>query len=211
MNETVVTLVGNVASTVSYGQTSAGVPIANFRLASTERRYDRSRGNWVDGDTNWVTVVAWRWLATNVVSSLSKGDPVVVSGRLRIKEWDEGGKRRLTVEIDARVVGHDLGRGTSAFRWAVQGRPELVAAGSGRSAGKDAAWSEPINGSVAKGRCAAWLLRSVRRFRSGSSRRCELARPQMRRRPRRRLGRLGRLRLRGRKGWKRWKRWRGTG
>ncbi|MFF7634273.1 single-stranded DNA-binding protein [Kitasatospora sp. NPDC008050] len=121
-------MIGNVASTVSYGQTAAGVPMANFRLAATERRYDRARGEWVDGETNWVTVNAWRWLAANVVSSLGKGDPVVVSGRLRVREWEDGGKRRSVVEIDARVVGHDLGRGTSAFRWAVRGRAELTSA-----------------------------------------------------------------------------------
>ncbi|MDH6135866.1 single-strand DNA-binding protein [Kitasatospora sp. MAA4] len=131
MNETLVTMIGNVASTVSYVQTAGGVPMANFRLAATERRYDRNRGDWVDGETHWVTVVAWRWLAANVVSSLGKGDPVVVSGRLRIREWDDGGKRRSAVEIDARVVGHDLGRGTSAFRWAVRGRPEAVGAAAG--------------------------------------------------------------------------------
>ncbi|MDH6113227.1 single-strand DNA-binding protein [Kitasatospora sp. MAP12-15] len=138
MNETLVTMIGNVASPVSYGQTSAGVPMANFRLAATERRYDRARGDWVDGDTNWVTVVAWRWLAANVVSSVGKGDPVVVSGRLRIREWEEGGKRRSAVEIDARVVGHDLGRGTSAFRWAVRGRPELAGVGVGVGVGAGA-------------------------------------------------------------------------
>ncbi|GAA2232794.1 MULTISPECIES: single-stranded DNA-binding protein [Kitasatospora] len=132
MNETLVTMVGNVASTVSYAETPAGVPVANFRMAATERRFDRATGDWVDGETNWVTVVAWRWLAANVVSSVSKGDPVVVSGRLRIREWGEEGKRRSVVEIDARVVGHDLGRGTSAFRWAVQARPELVASRPGR-------------------------------------------------------------------------------
>lgn len=129
MNETLVTMIGNVASAVNYGQTAAGVPTANFRLAATERRYDRARGEWVDGETNWVSVTAWRWLATNVVSSLSKGDPVVVCGRLRIREWEDDGKRRSVVDIDARAVGHDLGRGTSAFRWAVRGRSEVTSAG----------------------------------------------------------------------------------
>jgi len=122
MNETLVTMVGNVASTVTYTQTAGGVPVANFRMATTERRYDRGKGDWVDGDTTWVTVVAWRWLATNLVSSVNKGDPVVVSGRLRVREWGEEDKRRTVVEIDARSVGHDLSRGTSAFRWAVEGR-----------------------------------------------------------------------------------------
>jgi len=113
MNETLVTMVGNVASTVTYTQTAGGVPVANFRMATTERRYDRGKGDWVDGDTTWVTVVAWRWLATNLVSSVNKGDPVVVSGRLRVREWGEEDKRRTVVEIDARSVGHDLSRGPS--------------------------------------------------------------------------------------------------
>ncbi|MEV6210328.1 single-stranded DNA-binding protein [Kitasatospora sp. NPDC051914] len=130
MNETLVTIVGNVASTVTYAQTPAGVPVANFRMATTERRFDRGSGDWVDGETTWVTVVAWRWLATNVVSSVNKGDPVVVSGRLRVREWGEEGARRTAVEIDARSVGHDLTRGTSAFRWAVRGRSDQEKGGS---------------------------------------------------------------------------------
>ncbi|GAA3039655.1 hypothetical protein GCM10020229_58580 [Kitasatospora albolonga] len=132
MNESMVTMIGNVATVVNYSQTAAGVPVANFRMAATERRYDREKGDWVEGDTSWVTVKAWRWLAANVVSSLSKGDPVVVSGRLRVREWGEPEKRHCVVEIDARVVGHDLGRGTTAFRWAVQAKPELVGGRSGR-------------------------------------------------------------------------------
>lgn len=135
MNETMVTMVGNVASSVSYAQTAGGVPVANFRMAATERRFDRGRGDWVDGDTNWVTVVAWRWLATNVVSSVNKGDPVVVSGRLRIREWGEEDRRRSVVEVDARSIGHDLARGTSAFRWAVQAKPELTSGGPVRQLG----------------------------------------------------------------------------
>jgi single-strand DNA-binding protein len=139
MNETLVTVVGNVASGVSYKQTPSGVPVANFRMATTERRYDRGAGDWVEGETSWITVVAWRWLATNVVSSVNKGDPVVVNGRLRVREWGEEDKRRTVVEIDARSVGHDLSRGTSAFRWAVRAKSELVPGGSGDSIGSSAA------------------------------------------------------------------------
>ncbi|MEE1785386.1 single-stranded DNA-binding protein [Streptomyces sp. SP17BM10] len=122
MNETQVTVIGNVATEVSYGETGSGVPMAHFRLASTERRYDRERQCWVDGETQWVTVTAWRALAVNLIGSLAKGDPVVVSGRLRVREWAEGEGKRSRVEIDARSVGHDLNRGTSAFRWAAGAR-----------------------------------------------------------------------------------------
>ncbi|MFE7563403.1 single-stranded DNA-binding protein [Kitasatospora sp. NPDC057500] len=118
MNETQVTVIGNVATEVTYAQTPGGVPVANFRLASTERRYDRARDGWVDGETQWMTVTAWRSLAGHLIDSLSKGDPVVVSGRLRVREWTEGEVKRSRVEIDARSVGHDLSRGTARFSWA---------------------------------------------------------------------------------------------
>ncbi|MFJ8625161.1 single-stranded DNA-binding protein [Kitasatospora sp. NPDC093550] len=125
MSETHVTVLGNVATEVSYGETAGGVPMAHFRLGCTERRYDRQRECWVDGETQWVTVTAWRALAVNLIGSLAKGDPVLVSGRLRVREWTEGEVKRTRVEIDARSVGHDLTRGTSAFRWAagVRGQP----------------------------------------------------------------------------------------
>ncbi|MCX4746356.1 single-stranded DNA-binding protein [Kitasatospora sp. NBC_01287] len=161
MNETLVTMIGNVASAVSYGQTAAGVPTANFRLAATERRYDRARSEWVDGDTNWVTVTVWRGLATNVVSSLGKGDPVLVCGRLRIREWEEEGRRRNAVEIDARSVGHDLGRGTSAFRWAVRGRSEVVPA-------------QPVGGTAGEA-VPEWITAAIREYRATQAERAERA------------------------------------
>ncbi|GAB7180599.1 single-stranded DNA-binding protein [Kitasatospora sp. Ki12] len=137
MNETHVTVVGNVATEVSYGETAGGVPMANFRLGCTERRYDRQRECWVDGETQWVTVTAWRALAVNLIGSLAKGDPVLVSGRLRVREWTEGEAKRSRVEIDARSVGHDLTRGTSAFRWAagVRGQPPGGAGPAGAGVG----------------------------------------------------------------------------
>ncbi|WP_406204117.1 single-stranded DNA-binding protein [Kitasatospora sp. NBC_01560] len=131
MNETRVTVIGNVATEVSYAETAGGVPMATFRLASTERRYDREKAGWVDGETQWVTVTAWRALAGHLNDSLSKGDPVLVSGRLRVREWTEGSARRSRVEIDARSVGHDLSRGTAAFTWAASMRGGSPGGGEG--------------------------------------------------------------------------------
>ncbi|ROR38500.1 single-stranded DNA-binding protein [Kitasatospora cineracea] len=131
MDEALVTMVGNAASGVTYRETPGGVAVANFRLAARERRYDRERGDWTDGGTTWVTVVAWRGLAANVVGSVNKGDPLVVSGRLRVREWGEEGSRRTEVEIDARSIGHDLARGTSVFRRALEGKSAPGQGGSG--------------------------------------------------------------------------------
>ncbi|MFC8722982.1 single-stranded DNA-binding protein [Kitasatospora sp. NPDC057198] len=131
MDEALVTMVGNAASGVTYRETAGGVSVANFRFAARERRYDRERGDWADGATTWVTVVAWRRLAVNLVSSVNKGDPLLVSGRLRVREWEQEGNRRVEVEIDARSVGHDLARGTSAFRRGLEGNPAPPQGGSG--------------------------------------------------------------------------------
>jgi single-strand DNA-binding protein len=135
MNGTMVTLVGHVISEVRYATTAGGVPVASFRLAATDRRFDRQRQTWVDGDTSFFTVWSWRWLAENVLSSVGRGDPLLVTGRMRVREWDngEGNPRGVAAEIEATAIGHDLSRGTSAFRRAVRGRPELVARGSSRA------------------------------------------------------------------------------
>ncbi len=49
MSDTI-TLTGLVATTPRHLVTSTGLPITTFRLASTQRRYDRAQQKWVDGD-----------------------------------------------------------------------------------------------------------------------------------------------------------------
>lgn len=115
MNETMVTVVGNVATTPVFREVPSGA-LTRFRLAVTARRWDREKQLWLDGHTNFFTVLAWRGLAHNLSSSLSVGDPVVVHGRLRVREEERGGQHWTSVDIDAVAVGHDMTRGTSAFR-----------------------------------------------------------------------------------------------
>ena len=91
------------------------MPITSFRLASTQRRYDRGAQKWIDGETNWYTVTAFRQLAVNVVGSVNKGQRVVVNGKLRVRDWESGDRAGTTVEIDADALGHDLAWGTSVF------------------------------------------------------------------------------------------------
>jgi single-strand DNA-binding protein len=129
VNEIPVTICGNVASDVRHVTTDQGLAIASFRIASTERRYERGRG-WVDGETNYLTVTCFRALAENAAGSLEKGQPVIVFGKLRIRSWKKDERQGLSAEVEAAAVGHDLSRGTSAFRRIVrttpvtQGRPE---------------------------------------------------------------------------------------
>lgn len=110
-----ITLTGLVATTPKYLKTAEGLSITSFRLASTQRRYDRNEQKWVDGETNWFTVATFRQLATNVVSSVQKGQRVVVTGRLRVRDWSTDDKKGTNVEVDADALGHDLSWGTAQF------------------------------------------------------------------------------------------------
>ena len=110
-----ITLTGLVATTPRHLVTSEGLPITSFRLASTQRRYDRGAQKWIDGETNWYTITAFRQLAINVVGSVNKGQRIVVSGKLRIRDWESGDRAGTTVEVDADALGHDLSWGTSVF------------------------------------------------------------------------------------------------
>ncbi|WP_426363911.1 single-stranded DNA-binding protein [Streptomyces sp. E-08] len=119
MNDTTVTLVGNVATAVEYRDTAAG-GVARFRFAVTARRWDRESGLWSDGNTSFYTVSAWRSLGANLAASVSVGEPLVVQGRLRVREEERDGQRRTFVDVAALAVGHDLSRGTAAFRRAAR-------------------------------------------------------------------------------------------
>lgn len=116
MNEAQVTVIGYVASTPRLVVTKAGRFVTNMRVGVTPRKQDKETGQWSDGDSSYVTVTCWRALATNVASCLRKGDPVVVKGRMRVREFnDKDGNPRTEVEVDASTMGHDLSRGVAHF------------------------------------------------------------------------------------------------
>ena len=115
MNETLITLQGNLGGDVTVRH-AGDARVATFRVACTPRRYQRKTDSWVDGDTQWYTVNAWRALADNVEQSLRRGDPVVVHGRLNAQTWtNSAGMEVTSFEVDASFVGHDLNRGTTRF------------------------------------------------------------------------------------------------
>ena len=115
-NETRVTVAGRVSTDVSTRTTVEGATVANFTVASNERRYDRDSGTWVDRETLFLRVTCWRKLAEGVAASLGKGDPVVVAGRLVAKKFDVDGLQRTAIEMEATSVGPDLTACTALVR-----------------------------------------------------------------------------------------------
>ena len=110
-----VTISGLVATTPRHLITQDGLPITSFRLASSQRRFDREQNKWIDGETNWFTITGFRQLAINLSTSVQKGERIIVTGRLKIRDWDNGERAGTSVEVEAEHVGHDLFWGTSVF------------------------------------------------------------------------------------------------
>ncbi|HEX2073365.1 MAG TPA: single-stranded DNA-binding protein [Geodermatophilus sp.] len=116
MNDTFVTVIGNVVDSPRRNRTETGSPVTNFRMASTARRYDTRSQEFVDAGTFWVDVECWNDLSGNVSSSVSKGDPVIVHGALTTHSWEGENGRRSTPRIRAFAVGPNLARGTADFK-----------------------------------------------------------------------------------------------
>jgi single-strand DNA-binding protein len=115
-NEAHITLCGNVVTQPVLGETRTGVPAMNMRVAWTQRRMDQVTGEWTDAGTSYCTVSAYKKLAENAATCLRLGDPVVVRGRVTLREFeDRNGHKRNVMEVDAISFGHDLSRGVATF------------------------------------------------------------------------------------------------
>lgn len=117
MPDPYVTIEGNVATEPREASTKNGGAFATFRLASNGRHYDTRERRYVDGATSFYTVACWREsFVSNVMASVSVGDPVIVRGRLQIKSWsDDAGASHLAPEVTCYSLGHDLSKGKAEF------------------------------------------------------------------------------------------------
>lgn len=126
MHDVAVTLVGNVVSDPQERITESGSVVTNFRMAVNPRKYDKFANRWLDGESMFFNVVCWRTLASNAAQSVSKGDPVIVQGKLRLRRWESEDRSGVAVEIDAVHIGHDLTRGVAAFTRTKRGPEEIT-------------------------------------------------------------------------------------
>jgi single-strand DNA-binding protein len=115
MNDIITTVIGNAVTDVSLRVTSSGTSVASFRIASNSRRFDKSTSSWIDQEPSYLSITAWSQLAENVALSVHKGQGLVVTGKLKVRQWQDADKSGTNVEIDATAIGHDLNRGTSEF------------------------------------------------------------------------------------------------
>lgn len=113
--ETTITLVGNLTRDPELRFTPSGAAVADFTVASTSRTFDRQTNEWKDGDTLFIRCSAWRQLAENVAGSLTKGTRVIVTGALKVREYERNdGGRGTSVEMTVDEVGPSLRNATAS-------------------------------------------------------------------------------------------------
>jgi single-strand DNA-binding protein len=107
--ETVITVVGNLTSDPELKFTPSGAAVANFTVASTPRTFDKQTNEWKDGDPLFIRCDAWRQMAENVAESLQKGQRVVVTGSLKVRNFErQDGSKGTSVEMNVDEVGPSL-------------------------------------------------------------------------------------------------------
>src|SRR5690625_527695 len=110
-----ITAVGTVATDPKDIRLSEGVTLCTFRLAASERKFNRETQTWVDGETNWLSINGVRRRAEQALTSMQKGQRVFVHGKLRSTQWEREERSGTAVEADAESIGHALRWGTSTF------------------------------------------------------------------------------------------------
>jgi single-strand DNA-binding protein len=154
--ETTITLVGNLVDDPELRFTPSGAAVANFRVASTPRTYDRQSGEWKDGESLFLSCSVWRQAAENVAESLQRGMRVIVQGRLKSRSYEtREGEKRTVFEIDVDEVGPSLRSATAKVTRAMRSGPGGEGGGGGfggggqgggQSAPQNDPWASPQGG-----------------------------------------------------------------
>lgn len=107
--DTVITVIGNLASDPELKYTSSGAAVANFTVMSTPRSFDKASGEWKDGEALAMRCNIWRQAAENIAETLTRGARVIVTGRLKQRSFQtREGEKRTVVELEADEVGPSL-------------------------------------------------------------------------------------------------------
>ena len=134
--DTPITVVGNLVADPELRFTPAGQPVATFRVASTPRMRDAASGEWKDGDSLFLTCNVWRQAAENVAESLQRGMRVIVTGRLKQRNYEtKEGEKRTVYEVEVDDVGPSLRNASAKVNRASRGSGEGGFSGGGGGGG----------------------------------------------------------------------------
>jgi single-strand DNA-binding protein len=113
--ETIATVIGNMVADAELRYTQSGLAVANFTIASTPRTYDKTKNEWVDGETLFLRASCWREFAEHVAGSLTKGTRVIAQGRLVQRGYEtKEGEKRTSIELQVDEIGPSLKYATAS-------------------------------------------------------------------------------------------------
>ena len=160
--DTVITVVGNLVDDPELRFTPSGAAVANFRIASTPRTFDRQTNEWKDGDALFLSCSVWRQAAENVAESLQRGMRVIVQGRLKQRSYEtREGEKRTVVELEVDEVGPALAFATAKVTRASRSGGGGGYSGGGQSRPQQSGGGRPVGddpGSAVRRR-PGWLRR----------------------------------------------------
>jgi single-strand DNA-binding protein len=134
--DTPITVVGNLVADPELRFTPAGQPVATFRVASTPRIRDNATNEWRDGDSLFLTCNVWRQAAENAAESLQRGMRVIVTGRLKQRNYEtKEGEKRTVYEVEVDDVGPSLRNASAKVNRASRGTGEGGFSGGGNRSG----------------------------------------------------------------------------
>ena len=117
MNDTIITIVGNLTDDPELRFTPSGAAVAKFRVASTPRKFDKTTQEWSDMEPLFLACTVWRQAAENVAESLQRGARVIVTGRLKQRSYEtREGEKRTVIELEVDEVGPSLKWSTATVK-----------------------------------------------------------------------------------------------
>lgn len=109
MPETTLTIVGNLVADPELRFTPSGAAVANFTVASTPRQFDKTKQEWVDGEALFLRCQIWREAAENVAETLTRGQRVIATGKLKQRSYEtREGEKRTSMELEIEEIGPSL-------------------------------------------------------------------------------------------------------
>ena len=109
MNDTIITIVGNLTADPELRFTAQGAAVAGFTIASTPRVFDKASGQWKDGDALFLRCSLWRDQAENAAESLTRGTRVIATGRLKQRSFEtKQGEQRSVIELEVEEIAVSL-------------------------------------------------------------------------------------------------------
>lgn len=144
--ETIICIVGNLTADPELRYTQNGLAVANFTIASTPKKFDRQKNEWVDEEALFMRCSVWREFAENVAQSLQKGSRVIAQGRLKQRSFEnQSGEKRTVIELEIDEIGPSL-------RYAIA----QVTRTTGSNAGRAASPQQPTPQPAADGVGDVW-------------------------------------------------------